>query len=86
MPTIVKISVLSLSSSLFLRVRYNFYNVSFKRLRLAKTSASVSKFTRFSHGVCHFIVSTSTLSGIFDEKVGPVSEYLCLNGGLQNTI
>ena len=35
--------------------------------------------------VCHFMVSLSTLSGIFDEKLGPFSEVV-LNGGLQNTI
>ena len=32
----------------------------------------------FRTGVCHHKVSTSTLSGIFDEKVGPFSEFLCL--------
>ena len=37
--------------------------------------------------MCHYKVSISTLSGIFDEKVGPFSEFLCLgNGGLQSTI
>ena len=32
----------------------------------------------FRTGVCHYKISTSTLSGIFDEKVGPFSEFLCL--------
>ena len=33
----------------------------------------------FSHGAMpHFMVSISTLSGIFDEKVGPLSEVSCL--------
>ena len=29
----------------------------------------------FRTGVCHFMVSTSTLSGIFDEKVGPFRNF-----------
>ena len=32
----------------------------------------------FRTGVCHYKISISTLSGIFDEKVGPFSEFLCL--------
>ena len=28
--------------------------------------------------MCHYKISISTLSGIFDEKVGPFSEFLCL--------
>ena len=32
----------------------------------------------FARGVCHFMVSMSTLSGILDEKVGPFSKVLCL--------
>ena len=37
--------------------------------------------------MCHYKVSISTLSEIFDEKVGPFSEFLCLHdGGLQSTI
>ena len=32
----------------------------------------------FWTGVCHYKISISTLSGIFDEKVGPFSEFLCL--------
>ena len=40
----------------------------------------------FSHWVCHCMVSVLTLSGIFDEKVGPFSEFFAPNGGLQNTI
>ena len=33
----------------------------------------------FTNGVCHFLVSTSTHSGISDEKVGECfSEFLCL--------
>ena len=28
--------------------------------------------------MCHYQISISTLSGIFDEKVGPFSEFLCL--------
>ena len=32
----------------------------------------------FSHGVCHCMDSFFTLSGIFDRKVGPFSEFLCL--------
>ena len=36
--------------------------------------------------MCHYKVSISTLSGIFDEKVGPFSEFFVPNGGLQSTI
>ena len=36
--------------------------------------------------MCHHKVSTLTLSGIFDEKVGPFSQFLLPNGGLQNMI
>ena len=32
----------------------------------------------FRTGMCLFMVSISILSGIFDEKVGPFSEFLCL--------
>ena len=32
----------------------------------------------FRTGVCHYKISISNLSGIFDEKVGPFSEVLCL--------
>ena len=32
----------------------------------------------FRTGVCHYKISISTLSGIFDKKVGPFSEFLCL--------
>ena len=28
--------------------------------------------------MCHYKISISTLSGIFDEKVGPFLEFLCL--------
>ena len=35
--------------------------------------------------MCHYKVSISTLSGFFDEKVGPFSEFLCLMD-LQYTI
>ena len=28
--------------------------------------------------MCHYKISISTLSGIFDEQVRPFSEYLCL--------
>ena len=28
--------------------------------------------------MCHYKISISTLSGIFDKKVGPFSEFLCL--------
>ena len=32
----------------------------------------------FSDGVCHYKVAISNLSGIFDKKVGPFPEFLCL--------
>ena len=32
----------------------------------------------FSLGVCHCMDSFFHLSGIFDKKVGPFSEFLCL--------
>ena len=32
----------------------------------------------FRTGVCYFMVSISTLCGIFDEKVGLFSEFFCL--------
>ena len=31
----------------------------------------------FCTRVCHFMISTSTLSGIFYDKVGPFSGFLC---------
>ena len=42
----------------------------------------------FSHGgVPLYGLYISTLSGIFDKKVGPFSEFLIVpNGGLRNTI
>ena len=36
--------------------------------------------------MCHYKVSVSTLSGIFDGKVGPVFGNFVPNGGLRNTI
>ena len=54
---------------------FNFYRVIYKFQNLVR---KLKFLMIFCTGMCHFMVSTRTLSRNFEEKVGPFQEFLCL--------